>query len=393
MCERQAALAVDAAPRGGSRRRRLWEMPSACHCPLVGVCLPVDVLRRLLAKALGGEVQADDHSVHVGAVAECGQRNRLSEQLQRELDRRCALALKRFAAAKHADAVAALWREAVEAGDIADALWATLSHARCDDALQQAVLREVHMIQHQAGAARRADSKRSERLASDNLRLGQELERTQQRLQQLQAERQADNEHLGAQLVRARADLIARDSLVASLRADLGHWEQQAPDLPARRELAQRLEDLLERNRQLQARLNRLDDTPRAEAPRVAEAPPPPEPPVPVAAPDLAARNVLCVGGRNGNVTQYRALVERCGGRFLHHDGGVEDNPHRLDASLAAADLVICQAGCLSHNAYWRVKDHCKRHGKRCVYLDKPGVAMFERGLAQGAAATPETPA
>jgi hypothetical protein len=366
-------------------------MPGACHCPLVGVCLPVDVLRRLLAKALGGEVQADDHSVHVGAVAECGSRNRLSEHLQRELERRCALALKRFAAAKHTEAVAALWRDAVAAGDIADALWATLSHARCDEALQQLVLREVHMIQHQAGAARSADSQRGERLAAENMRLGQELERAQQRLLQLQAERQADSERLGAQLVRARAELIARDTLVASLRAELARWAQQAPDLPARRELAQRVDHLLERNRQLQARLNRLDDAPRAEAPRVAQVAPQPEPAPAAEPPDLAARSVLCVGGRNGNVTQYRALVERCGGRFLHHDGGLEDNPHRLDASLAAADLVICQAGCLSHNAYWRVKDHCKRHGKRCVYLDKPGVAMFERGLAQGAAVTPDT--
>ncbi len=97
----------------------------------------------------------------------------------------------------------------------------------------------------------------------------------------------------------------------------------------------------------------------------------------------LGERSVLCVGGRSGHIPIYRAWVERHGGRFAHHDGGVEDNPHRLDASLAAADLVVCQTGCLSHNAYWLVKDHCKRTGKRCVYVDKPSVAGFVRGLAQ----------
>jgi hypothetical protein len=76
-------------------------------------------------------------------------------------------------------------------------------------------------------------------------------------------------------------------------------------------------------------------------------------------------------------------MVERRGGRFAHHDGGIEDNPHRGDASLAAADLVICQTGCLSHNAYWLVKDHCKRTGKRCVYVESPSVAGFVKGLAQ----------
>ena len=96
----------------------------------------------------------------------------------------------------------------------------------------------------------------------------------------------------------------------------------------------------------------------------------------------LAERTILCVGGRHGQIPIYRDLVERHGGRFSHHDGGIEDNAHRLDASLAAADLVICQTGCLSHNAYWLVKDHCKRTGKRCVYLDQPSAASFARSLA-----------
>jgi hypothetical protein len=86
----------------------------------------------------------------------------------------------------------------------------------------------------------------------------------------------------------------------------------------------------------------------------------------------LNDRAVLCVGGRNGNVASYRELIEREGARFAHHDGGLEDNANRLEASLAAADLVICQTGCISHSAYWRVKDYCKRNGKRCVFIDNP---------------------
>src|SRR5471032_3078514 len=63
-----------------SRRRRLWELGHACHCPLVGVGLPLGVLRKLVDKAVaagrpGGQVVADDYEVHVGAVSECGTRN------------------------------------------------------------------------------------------------------------------------------------------------------------------------------------------------------------------------------------------------------------------------------------------------------------------------------
>lgn len=43
-----------------------------------------------------------------------------------------------------------------------------------------------------------------------------------------------------------------------------------------------------------------------------------------------------------------------------------------LEAALIAADLVICQTGCLGHDAYWRVQDHCRRTGKTCVLVDLP---------------------
>jgi hypothetical protein len=97
----------------------------------------------------------------------------------------------------------------------------------------------------------------------------------------------------------------------------------------------------------------------------------------------LQEKLVLCVGGRSGNVANYRDVVERVGGRFSHHDGGLEDSASALDANLAAADLVICQTGCISHNAYWRVKDFCKRTGKRCVFVENPSTSSLERGLAQ----------
>ncbi|MDP1532259.1 MAG: DUF2325 domain-containing protein, partial [Rubrivivax sp.] len=100
------------------------------------------------------------------------------------------------------------------------------------------------------------------------------------------------------------------------------------------------------------------------------------------APPQLGNRAVLCVGGRTASVPTYRRLVEGSGARFLHHDGGAEHNVGQLEMTLAAADLVICQAGCVSHNAYWRVKDHCKRTGKRCVFVENPSATGLRRALS-----------
>src|SRR5690606_17562450 len=125
-------------------------------------------------------------------------------------------------------------------------------------------------------------------------------------------------------------------------------------------------------------------------APRDAPAPageaPADMPTVPTEVPvRLVNRSVLCVGGRSGSVPVYRNVIERVGAQFAHHDGGLEDSAGQLDASLAAADLVICQTGCISHHAYWRVKDHCKRTGKRCIFVDNPSVSSLVRGLQEAA--------
>jgi hypothetical protein len=62
-----------------------------------------------------------------------------------------------------------------------------------------------------------------------------------------------------------------------------------------------------------------------------------------------------------------------------------------LDANLTAADLVICQTGCISHNAYWKVKDFCKRTGKRCVFIENPSATSLARSLEQIAVKDGET--
>ncbi|KAF1042539.1 MAG: hypothetical protein GAK35_02653 [Herbaspirillum frisingense] len=95
----------------------------------------------------------------------------------------------------------------------------------------------------------------------------------------------------------------------------------------------------------------------------------------------LADRCVLCVGGLTGARNHYRAEIETRDGRFIHHDGGREDNLHRLTPMLAAADIVICASGNISHNAYHLVKSTCKKLGKPCVLVKGTGIASFLDGL------------
>jgi hypothetical protein len=396
MCEHDKSLPVISNCSNGeaetaalaSRRRRLWELSHTCHCPLVGVGLPLGYLRKLVGKMTGGRVLADDYEVHVGAVTECGARNRLSEALQKELERRYAPVILRFRSAKSTGQVAQLWRTAVANGDVSGAFWAGLTHPRCDAELEEQMCRDLHMIQHQAGACVRADMGKFTALQEENARLAHELAKLQQRSQAMLMEKTGELERQEAVLLRTRAESIGKDSVLDALRCELAQLQAAVPALESRTRLVERLAQMDEREKDLRQQIAELKQV--QARPGTAMSPPAPAPKLEVPTGGklkmpirLLDQSVLCVGGRSGNVATYRALIERVGAQFAHHDGGLEDNANLLDSSLAAADLVICQTGCISHSAYWRVKDYCKRTGKRCVFIDNPSISSLARGLQE----------
>jgi hypothetical protein len=398
---RQAVAGTDVVVAGiepptasghGSRRRRIWELDNHAQCPVLGVCLPIHVLRKAVTKAQGGQAVADDYELHCGAVADCKHRSTVAEAVQRELDQRYAPALRQAAKAKTTEALGAWWDEALRCQDIAGPLWATLTHARCTPELSHRVEGQVHMLQHQVGIAARMDFDRFEALLAENAVLTRELAATQQRSARQTEEHARRTDALQGTAMQMRAQLMARDTAVAALQADLQMLEAVAPGLKNRHELARETERLIEQGRDQQRALlqaqqeadrqrRRADDLAAELQQRDAlalEA----AAEVAIDAPtQLDNQAVLCVGGRPASVPIYRQLIEGTGGRFLHHDGGEEDSDAKLDATLAAADLVICQAGCVSHNAYWRVKDHCKRTGKRCVFVQSPSRTGLRRAL------------
>ncbi|MED5596778.1 DUF2325 domain-containing protein [Janthinobacterium sp. P210006] len=187
---------------------------------------------------------------------------------------------------------------------------------------------------------------------------------------------------LESELMRARAQVVIRDTKLALAREELAELTAAAPGLPTRARLARKVEWLSERVQDLMRELLRLQWVPAPSA-------------VPRSAlqADLLAgvreKAVLYVGNylneeagqdaHGANVAQQ--AIEQAGGRFLHHAGGDAgaDDVAALEAGLVAADLVICQTGCVSHDAYWRVHDHCKRTGKQCVLVDQPQAMHFVR--------------
>lgn len=387
----------------GSRRQRLWELPAAAHCSVIGVGIPAELLRKTLKKIIDNALSMSDYDFHVGAVGHCRLRNPISTALQKLLDRRFAPAVRVFQAAKTKEALVRMWIDAIDDGDVAGPFWAALTHPLCTPAIQEAMINDMHLIQHQACAMFRSDSKDVQFLEKRVADLAAKTSQTQDRQSRQIAEKGVHILGLQQDLSQALGEIKARDRKILALTQQLEAACNAPGDVEAGNVLQEKIRTLSACNqaftkkiRELERQLQRNDaqlhvdrqDALGREQSRHQSLPPAAE--NEVALLRLSARQVLCVGGRAGNVPDYREVIEKAGALFVHHDGGIEDNQSLLESGLAAADMVICQTGCISHNAYWKVKDFCKRTGKRCVYVDNPSTSsLIKRLTAVACAATP----
>jgi Uncharacterized protein conserved in bacteria (DUF2325) len=378
-------------PPVARRRTAIWDMHHSVHCSIIGTCLSSAELRRLMVKlGIAGAETAGDHDLHKQGVTLAARPQGGAKLIQKALDRRHESAIKQFAKAKDEAALGAQWDDAVKRGDIPGAYWAVLSHPAATDAIMRRAFGDVHMLSHMVGAANSADIRRLRQLEEENAALSAKLEAQQRQL---------------------RDGFIARDEKIRLLNEALSRALAQAPvdaaheseDLSAAQNALVDLDRRLDRETAHRTRLEtRLDGATRAQAQAerarddavracdelrrelaVAEAQ------IgawigedETAAPDLAGAQVLYVGGRTNQVPQLKAVVERAGGVFLHHDGGLEHSMALLPGLIGRADIAMFPIDCISHDAMGMVKRQSRLTGTLFVPLRTSSLACLIGGLA-----------
>lgn len=381
------ALPKAEPPHRRPQRRRLWHLPTQAHELLLAMSFTPDWLRREAARTLGQihkghcVLKGRDVDVLYSVVHDLVTRNALSEAMHKHLDARHALALRTIASVKNEEALRAVWAQVhrddgLSAG-VPAMLWAALTHP-LGEVVQTTVL-------YDARAWVFAHARRSMGLAVAQRQTGALAQQARQRADELQVRLATQQQQAAEVLRQAQADIVR-------LRGELARARASAPCNHAAERAVQRAEPCA-----APMGLTAPHRLPRpasatTEAPERAATPAPvPSPalveagsPVRQAAATLAVagRRVLCVGGIQHAVSRYRERIEKLGGRFEHHDGGIEDGIQALAARLGRADVVICQAACINHEAYHRVKRHCDRTGTPCVYLDRPSLSRLDRALA-----------
>ena len=370
------AATIDPAPAAvlAPRRRRLWQLPTQAHELLLAMSFTPELLRREAARTMGQihkgrcVLKGRDVDVLYHVVDDMVTRNPLAEAFQKHLDERHALAVRRLAKVRDAETLQAAWARALDDDDMPATLWALLTHP-LGAALESAALcdarawvfahgrRSVALLRAQQQAESRAADAR---LDAENLR-GRLIAHQQQAAQAL-CTAQAEIARLTGEIARLeRTASCHAKPVVAGRRTET---RDEMPGAKAKGSLL------------VPPSLPALP-TPQ---PSVVSAPPPPRASPPIR---VHGRRVLCVGGIQHAVAHYRGRIEKLGGQFEHHDGGLQDSVHALEGRLNRADLVICQAACVNHEAYHRVKRHCERTGTPCVYLDRPSLSRLDRALAQ----------
>lgn len=390
-------------------RKRIWEL-SEMQCSVIGTCLSLKELRRILKQAdVKIDPGANDFQVHSTAASLCRRDCPCARAVDKALNRKYIGSVQRFAKAGNDAELRALWSQAKDAGAIPGAYWAVLRHPQASERLRAEVYGDVHMLSHMLGASNQADIRELHRVTRDVERLQRkhaslrtrssarirELTRSRKALQQTvqRLAKEAEtlrqrNKSLAGKDLQAENSALQRSLGMQTLRlvefkSQMRHTEQlsQAKDrrlATLERELAAKAEEVafLEAELAHQHGMNDCDGqcfqcANGCEQAGTDQCP----------GPLLCGKRILYVGGRANLIRHYRELVERLGGVFRHHDGGLEESPRLLTKLVDGMDAVLCPLDCVSHDACRRIKEACRTGTPRFRALKSSGLSSLSRCL------------
>ena len=372
-----------------ARRTKIWEFNTNLHCSIIGTCLSTRELRQLLNKLGLAPAGSTDHELHGSAVSLAARHDKAAKLLNKTLDERHRLAIRKFEKATTEDAVRALWADAVRRGEIPAAYWATLTHPAATHAVIREAFGEVHMLSHLVGAANRADIRRLCQLEADNAALQARLDRQQAALRDAVVTRDASIRELRQALAqRIAAEQLAPDNDSAMLRQLVTDLERRlAGEARHSSILEERLaaaKAIIAEERAARAKAERACSALRSELNLIETsvlADCDDSRPAIVSEPQLDGVTALYVGGRPNQVAHLRAAAERSGAAFLHHDGGIEHHLNLLAGLASQADIVVFPVDCVSHHAAQAAKLLCRQTGKRFIPLRSASVASLLAAL------------
>ena len=381
------------------RRVKLWELETELHCSVIGTCIPVAELKRIYRRLHGknNEVKIpSDYELHNLFVHSAVKPHAGIKMAQKYLERTYKATIQRYNCCKTEAELMALWEQTLDSGEIAAGYWALLTHAHVTPRLVGRSFSEVHMLSHLSGRNYQAEKRRRLALSSECKSLRQQLTEHTRRLQRAHTQR----EQTLSELRELQTQLRSQINRNQSLEQQIGQFTQQH-QLPALQQRIRQQEQHIAHdqqiiteqqaqldaqaaaNTQLQMQLQMQQSELNALTQRLDQFLKERDPAADKAPIDLCGCCILYVGGHLNTRARFRNLVEHLNGRYLHHDGGLEDGRKRLPVLLQRADAVFCPLDCVSHNAVGEIKALCQREAKPVVLMRSASLAAFNAALCE----------
>ena len=383
-------------------RRKIWE-DMKTQCSIIGTCLCHKELLKICRRHnVTLSKEAGEFEVHGTVVELCSKPGLEAKDVNKVLDRKYAGAVRRFGGMETGEAILELWGRALEAGDIPGPYWAVMTHPGATVEIRARAFGDVHMLSHLVGASNRADIRRLQALEEENsaarerhAKAKQEYRKRLRRLEEEKrelggrlAETAKEAESLRFQAKKHGNEVLYREN--QALHGSLDVLSRQAGELRARcdflaktlqereRRFGELEEELREKREEVAFLEQELSGFPGSCLGPCREGDCETCP-----GKALCGKRILYVGGRANLVRHYKEVVERLGGEFVHHDGGVEHSRQVLPKLVHGVDAVCCPVDCVSHDACQCVKDICKHTLKPCKMLRSSGLSSLARCLEE----------
>ncbi|MDL2269598.1 DUF2325 domain-containing protein [Desulfosarcina sp. OttesenSCG-928-A07] len=382
-------------------RKKIWDIANGYKCSLMGICLGLEELRKLgKEKVFDIHRDATDYYLHCCFIRFSDQRGEKAAVLQRYLEKKFKAKARKYLKATTDEALLALWHTDMAEGRVDIAWWGILTHPEASAELVNQLYSELHMMGHQCFRHWHRNRLRMADLEETVTRLTDTL--TQERRQYRQdkglwdQEKKELNRDMAllrtsqAKHVSSSETQSAREPMMDMKAVQVQALQDQISTLQGQLRAAHaRLDEQAEQEKQWRAEQGKLSDEIAVLEKMIAHFSSGTAPCETCSSQntqkcpglDLCGKTVLYVGGHHKMVARYRQLVEQCGGRFVHHDGGKETSRSLLPKMLLTADAVVCPIDCISHDACTRAKKMCKRYQKPFVPMRSSGLSALAKGL------------
>jgi len=388
-------------------RKKLWELDHHFYCSVIGTCLTLRELRNIARKCKQDVINtASDYELHHWFVMASTESSAISKILNKKLEHKFARDI-RLTNQLHTEVeLMSYWNKAKSDGNVAGPYWTLITRPDTSEQVLDQIYGDIHMLSHLAGATCRVEQQTFKNTQSQNIELQQALGRLRIKTMTLQVEKETVSKKLEAEkklhyqaqkkltevqtLLKEftqKPEITALHKLTESLSDQLSHANREnnlaQQDATVNRKTIQQQERQIQRlNSRLekqmtnwwqQAAVQTEKTCPLSGENNEAGCP----------HPDLYGRKILYVGGHITSCPHLKSATEIVNGCFLYHDGGLEENPHKLTAALQQADVVFFPVNCVSHEASNRVKDFCNHAKKPLIQLKSSGISSFKESLHQ----------